>query len=46
MVNYHKTEKGNLRLNLPTKDNEKIVSLVDEHKVESKKYKLHSDNNR
>ena len=35
MVNYHKTEKGNLRLYIPTKDNEKYVSLVDEHIVES-----------
>ena len=46
MVNYHKTEKGNLRLYIPKKYNEKFQSLVEEYMVESLKYKLHYDNSR
>jgi hypothetical protein len=46
MVNYHRTEKGNIRLYIPAKYNEKFIGLVGEHIVESFKDKLHYENSR
>jgi len=41
MVNYHKTEKENLRLYIPTKYNVRFENLVKEYIVDSMKRKLH-----
>lgn len=46
MVNYHKTEKENLRLYIPTKHNKQFEELIKPYIVESMKYKLHYDNSR
>ena len=46
MVNYHRTEKGKIRLYIPTKYNERFIELVNPHIVESFKYKLHYENSR
>lgn len=40
-VSYHRTEKGNLRIYIPTKYNAVFIELVREHIVDSFKYKLH-----
>lgn len=41
MVNYHKTEKGNLRLYVPTKYGVQFENLVREYVVETMKRKLY-----
>lgn len=41
MVNYHRTEKNNLRLYIPTKYRAQFEDLVKEHVIESMKKKLH-----
>ncbi len=43
MVNYHRTEKGNMRLYIPTKYSLKFEDLIREYLVESMKTKIHCE---
>lgn len=45
-VNYHRTEKKNIRLYIPKKYNETFENLIQPYILPSFKYKLHSDNSR